>query len=238
MSGLKILFNRWFSHKIMLIFSLVFFVGMLTAVMLLHAEPGVNDDYEDNYLMCKVCGLFPMIFGALISTIFVSAAVTGNRFMRSIPAAKCLYTKSVPVFGTILSFGWGIATNIVYAAFILISGRDICNISDMLLMSAVIGIICTIWSTLMLSSRTGVILGILCYLPCLLVMGAVHALPEKITYEGFGLPVWAAALIFCGALLLGAAAAAVIAGISYYKVNFKEQSYGQVELSYGQMCKK
>ncbi len=225
MSGLKFLASRWASHKIVLIITLVFFAGMMAAVIVFHTDPAAYDDPDADYLMCKLCGLIPMITGVMLPGIFLGAEVSGNRFIRAIPAADKLFRRDIPLFGLALNLGWGLLSNGVYAAFILISGRDSCNISDMLLLSSVIALIYTIGAGAFLSSRAGAALAFLSYLPYMAVLGK---LPEKIRFEGFGIPVWGAALIFCGAYVLGAVISAVISGACWRRGNFREPEYGGI----------
>ncbi len=228
MSGLKFLASRWASHKIVLIITLVLFAGMMAAVIVFHTDPAAYDDPDADYLMCKLCGLIPMITGVMLPGIFLSAEVSGNRFIRAIPAAEKLFRRDIPLFGLALNLGWGLLSNGVYAAFILISGRDSCNISDMLLLSSVIALIYTIGAGAFLSSRAGAALAILSYLPFLPYMAVLGKLPEKIKFEGFGIPVWGAALIFCGAYVLGTVISAVISGACWRRGNFREPEYGGI----------
>lgn len=228
MNGLKILFNRWFSHRIFMIVTLVFFAGMMAAVMIFHEAPGNYESNEADYLMCKVCALLPMALGIMISSILLAAEFVGSRFMRAIPAADKLFTLGLPVFGLIVSLGWGVITNGVYAAYILFTGGDVCNISDMLLLTAPFVLFCTIIPAFTLSSRYGAVFGMLMYFPFLFLMLWVNSLPEKVRYEGFGLPVWGSALILLAAYLIGSAVAAVISAVCYRKVNFRAAEYTQV----------
>lgn len=228
MSGLKLLASRWASHKIIIIITLVFFAGMMTAVIAFHTDPAAYDDPDGDYLMCKLCGLIPMIMGVTLPSIFLSAEVSGNRFIRAIPAADRLFRRNIPLFGLLLNLVWGLLSNGVYAAFILISGRDICNISDMLLLSSVIVLFLTIGVGVFLSSRTAAALAFFAYLLFLPYMVVLEKLPEKIKYEGFGLPLWGAALIFCGAYALGTVISAVISGACWRRGNFRELEYGGI----------
>lgn len=225
MNGLKLLFTRWFSHKVFLICALALFVGMMTAVMLFHANPGDYESNDADYLMCKVCALLPMVLGIMVLGIIMASEIVGNRFMRAIPAAHKMHTVGFPLFGLLISLGWGLATNIIYAVYILIIGGDICNISDMLLLTAPIALVCTIMPALMFSCRFGALFGMMMYFPFLFLMMIISNLPEKVKYEGFGLPVWGSALITAAAYLLGFIIGAVISTLCYRSGNFREQEY-------------
>lgn len=226
MNGLKLLFKRWFSHRIFCLITLLLFVGMMTAVMIFHEDPGNYESDEADYLMCKICALLPMVLGILIPSILMTAEIYGNRFMRAIPAADKMFTLGFPVFGLAVSLGWGVMTNLVYGLFILFSGRDICNISDMLLLTAPIALFCAIMPAFMFSSRVGSVFGMLMYFPFLFLMFWISSLSEKVKYDGFGLPVWASLLILAAAYLAGFAVGAVISMSCYRRGNFRELEYG------------
>lgn len=225
MSGLKLLFKRWVSHKVFFLCTLILFVGMMAAVMIFHENPGNYENDDADYLMCKLCALLPMVLGMLVMGILLTSEIVGNRFMRAIPAADKLFTLGFPLFGLIISLGWGLAINLTYAAFILISGGDICNISDMLMITAPFALFCTIMLPFMFSSRYGAVFGMMMYFPFLFLMWGISSLPEKMKYEGFGLPVWESALITSAAYLLGFVIGLVISVSCYRRCNFREQQY-------------
>ena len=225
MNGLKLLFKRWVSHKVFFICTLALFVGMMTAVMIFHENPGNYESDEADYLMCKICALLPMVLGIMISSILTANEVVGSRFMRAIPAADRMFRVGFPLFGLLVSLGWGLAINLTYAAFILTSGGDICNISDMLLLTAPFALFCTFLPAFMFSSRFGALAGLFMYFPFLFLVWGISSLPKSVKYDGFGLPVWQSALITAGAYLLGFALAAVISGVCYRRGDFREQEY-------------
>lgn len=226
MNGLKILFNRWFSHKIFFTATLILFVGMMTAVMIFHEDPGNYESDEADYLMCKICALLPMVLGITIPSILTANEVVGSRFMRAIPAADRMFRVGFPLFGLLISLGWGLAINLIYAAFILISGGDICNISDMLLLTAPFALFCTFIPAFMFSSRFGAVAGMFMYFLFMFLMWGISSLSEQVKYDGFGLPVWESALITLAAYAVGFAIGWVISWACYRKGNFRELEYG------------
>lgn len=226
MNGLKILFNRWFSHKIFFTATLILFVGMMTAVMIFHEDPGNYESDEADYLMCKICALLPMVLGITIPSILTANEVVGSRFMRAIPAADRMFRVGFPLFGLLISLGWGLAINLIYAAFILISGGDICNISDMLLLTAPFALFCTFIPAFMFSSRFGAVAGMFMYFLFMFLMWGISSLSEQVKYDGFGIPVWESALITLAAYAVGFAIGWVISWACYRKGNFRELEYG------------
>ena len=216
MRAMKLLFSRYIRHRVLLLCSALFFVGMLTAVMLFHADPGSPDSEQGDYLMCKMCGLFPAMFGVAVPSVFLAQETQGSRFLRAVPFAEQIYRTGIPLLCAGVTFFWTAVTDIVYSAFILISGRDIANISDMLALSAVVGLVFTIASCCGLTIRHGGYVFILYYLPFVLIMSMGRR------NDFLGLPLWGALLIFIGGSAAGLAACLAIARLAYAKGNFHE----------------
>ena len=216
MTALKLLFRRYFSHRWILLGVSVFFILMMAVVMLFHEDAG--GDAAD-YIMCKFSTLVPMMMAVLLPTIFMVQDTVGNRFMRSVPCAKSLYMHGIPLFSTFVPLGWSVLTDAVYAAFILITGRDISNISDILLLTGIFGGIFTLVSCIVMCLRFGALFFVFFYSPFIL---AVTAFDSLISENGFGLPLWESALICCGSFLAAFAAGTAFSCIAYKKGNFKE----------------
>lgn len=221
MRTMKLLFSRYIRHRASLFCSAVFFVVMLTAVMLFHADPGSPDSEPGDYLMCKMCGLFPAMFGVALPSIFLAQETQGSRFLRAVPCAEQIYRTGIPLLCAGVTFFWTAVTDIVYSAFILISGRDIANISDMLTLSAVVGFVFTIASCCGMTIRHGVYAFILYYMPFVLIMSLGRR------NDFLGLPLWAAVMICFGGFSVGLAVCLVIARLAYAKGDFHETTTTQ-----------
>lgn len=220
MRAMKLLFSRYIRHRVSLLCSAVFFVVMLTAVMLFHADPGSPDSEPGDYLICKLCGLFPAMFAVALPSIFLVQETQGSRFLRAVPCAEQIYRTGIPLLCAGVVFFWTAVTDIVYSAFILISGRDIANISDMLTLSAVVGFVFTIASCCGMTIRHGGYAFILYYMPFVFLM--------VIRRNDFlGLPLWAAVLMCFGGSAAGLAVCLVIARLAYAKGNFHETTTTQ-----------
>lgn len=216
MTGLKLLFARYFSHKRILLGVLIFFLLMMAAVILFHADPG--DDPAD-VIMCKFSALVPMMFAVILPLIFMVQDTVGNRFMRSVPCAESLYMRGIPLFSTLVPLGWGALSNAVYAAFILITGRDVGNISALLVMTGLFGGIFALAGCIVMCVRFGAAFFLLFYSPFLIVMTNVMSSTNVFEY---GLPLWASALICCGCFLVALAVGMAISALIYKKGNFRE----------------
>lgn len=224
MTALKLLFRRYLSHKWTLLGVSVFFILMMAVVMLFHEDAG--GDAAD-YIICKVSALVAMMMAVFLPTIFMVQDTVGNRFMRSVPCAKSLYMHGIPIFSTFVPLGWSVLTDAVYATFILITGRDISNVSDILMLTGIFGGIFALVSCIVMCMRLGAAFVVLFYLPFIIV---VTTFGSSTGDYGFGLPLWAAALICCGSFLAAFTAGTVIACLTYTKGNFKEIAHPQASI--------
>lgn len=228
MTGLKLLFSRYFRHRTAILVIALVFVGMLTAVMIFHADPGFSEDGDSDYLMCKICALIPTMFWDMIPIIFMAQETVGSRFMRAVPCAEKMYTVGIPLFSAIVPAVGGALTNIVYAVFILATGRDICNIADMLILTGIIAGLMAVISCTMMSFRFGGFMFVLFYLPFWVILIMSVTPGSQTAAYGFGLPLWAGALIAVGGAIAGALLGGVISSFAYRRYNFKETAYNSM----------
>lgn len=219
---MKLLMSRYTRHRIMLLVSGVVMALSLAAVMIFHADPASPDNEPGDYTMCKLFALMPMVLCADLPVMFMSQEFQGSRFMRSVPGAGRLYGKSVPVFCSLVVLAWSLVVNVPYAAFILLSGRELVNISDMLVICSAVLLLFSVITCCMLSFRGGVYFVVLFYLPVTLI-GAVFGIVDG----PIGLPLWAAVLMFAGAFAAGLAVNFIISRLAYNNINFREFSYMQ-----------
>lgn len=216
MTDLKLLFSRYFSHKRILIGVTAFFLLMMAAVMLFHEDPGGD---PADFIMCKFSALMPMMMAVCLPVIFMVQDTIGNRFMRSVPCADKLYTRGIPLFSMLVPLGWSVLSNAVYAAFILLTGRDVSNISDMLVMTALFGGIFALGGCIVMCIRFAAAFFVVFYAPFFLVMITVSSSANE---YGYGLPLWTSALICCGSFLAAFVIGLIISTIAYKKGNFRE----------------
>lgn len=114
------------------------------------------------------------------------------------PCAEELYTRGIPLFSMLVPLGWSVLSNAVYAAFILLTGRDVSNISDMLVMTALFGGIFALGGCIVMCIRFAALFFVVFYAPFFLVMITVSSSANE---YGYGLPLWTSALICCGSFL-------------------------------------
>ncbi len=222
MRGLKLLINRYTKHRIMLLVSVLLMAGMLAAVMIFHADMGAESTESGDYMLCKIMALFPVVIAADLPVIFMAYETQGSRFMRATPCAARMYSVGIPVFSALTTFAWLSLSVLAYSVFILVTGRDIANISDLLVPAAILGFVFTIVMCCLLTLKYGVAAFFVYYLPVLVVMDIFGAMDS-----GTGIPLWLAVVLYFVAFGAGLGVSALIAGLAFAKGNFKALTYGQ-----------
>ncbi len=220
MKGLKYLFKRGFCRPVLNIISLVIVVGLMVAVVLAHEPLGAED-----YIMCKVGAHLGVMMAVMFNFMFLCADVTGNRLMRSTPFSKQLRCFSVPAYCIITGGGATILINAFYAIFCVASGLDMSHLSDMLITSAPLMLCYIIMGTIALNTNYGMIFVMYIAFP---LMAIGFFIPSDVWEFGFGLPLWAGALIFVGALIVSVVGAFAIARAFYAKSDFKPMQQAAV----------
>jgi hypothetical protein len=220
--GLKLLINRYTKHRIMLLVSVLLMAGMLAAVMIFHADMGAESTESGDYMLCKIMALFPVVIAADLPVIFMAYETQGSRFMRATPCAARMYRVDIPVFSTLTTFAWLSLSVLAYSVFILVTDRDIANISDILVPAAILGFVFTIVMCCLLTLKYGVAAFFVYYLPVLVVMDIFGAMDS-----GTGIPLWLAVVLYFVAFGAGLGVSALIAGLAFAKGNFKALTYSQ-----------
>lgn len=222
MRGLKLLINRYTKHRIMLLVSVLLMAGMLAAVIIFHADMGAESTESGDYMLCKIMALFPVVIAADLPVIFMAYETQGSRFMRATPCAARMYRVDIPVFSTLTTFAWLSLEVLAYSVFILVTDRDIANISDILVPAAILGFVFTIVMCCLLTLKYGVAAFFVYYLPVLVVMDIFGAMDN-----GTGIPLWLAVVLYFVAFGAGLGVSALIAGLAFTKGNFKALTYSQ-----------
>ena len=212
MTGLKFLFRRSCSLVRMWIPALIG-ITLLVLALVFH-EPMSSEDY----LLCKMMAHTGMIFVMIFSSIFISVEINGNRLMRSAPISKQLRTFSVPMYNVVVGVGLSALVNIIYAIFVMIMGLDLCHISDMLIVSAVICVSYVILGTISMQFNWGMLVMIYAYIPMMLLLPII---PDHIWESGFGASVGVGLVVYIAAAVISAVLAFVISHIFYKKYDFK-----------------
>ena len=212
-TGLKFLFRRGFRSKVINIVCAVLTVAMFVLVVLFHEPIGAED-----YLICKTFSVFGMLMFVMLSGIFLCTDMVGNRAVYAVPMSKAMRLYSKPLYNTIVPFAIAAVSNIAYIVFVLVSGMDVCNISDALILTSVVCALVTISSTLGMNIMYGMFLMIYVYFP-VAAMGFI--IPGDVWEFGFGLPLWAAVLIYFAVIAAASGISFVIARLFWKYGNFK-----------------
>lgn len=220
--GLKLLINRYTKRRIMLLASVLLMAGILAPVMIFHADMGAESTESGDYMLCKIMAIFPVVIAADLPVIFMAYETQGSRFMRATPCAVRMYRVGIPVFSTLTTFAWLSLSVLAYSVFILVTGRDIANISDLLVPASVLGFVFTIVMCCLLTLKYGVAAFFVYYLPVLVVMNIFGAMDN-----GTGIPLWLAIVLYFVAFGAGLGVSALIAGLAFTKGNFKALTYSQ-----------
>ena len=202
--ALKYLFKMSF-RKFGLI--ICFAIGIvLLAAVLAFLEPTESKDYIARMIILWVTIMVPLGLGWQS---YVD--ISGNRAARAFPFIKSLYTTAIPLFMLIIALGSTASFSAVYSAAVLLTDGAVQRISDMLIITAA-------------ASAFGIVGGAV---SSMLRYGSFAALLSIVVYSrlslrgGFGLPLWAAVLVYAGAVAAAFALAAAINTVVYKKTGFK-----------------
>lgn len=215
-SALKFLFARGIAnHPIKWIITLGFAFVMLAAEFLWMVPQG-----EEDFLLSKMMFNYVIQLTPIIIMILLNSETAGNRAIRAFPCAKAMYTRAIPFFSGILSCGLTAVFVLLYAAGVLFMGESPVQISEMIVVSFPLMILYSLICGIAPLFRFGVL--IMIYVPLLLnVVIAFLPISKDILYNGTGLPLWAAVLIFVGGAVASVAISCVANSIIYKKANFK-----------------
>ncbi len=224
MRAMRFILNRFFRFWALLLVMLGIHIAMLAAVMIFHAD--LSGDDASDYLICKLFALIPMTFAVLLHMLFLSAQTTGCRLVRSMPMAAVLYTKAMPALLVAVTLCYALLTVIPYSVFIFVTERELCNISDMLIMTAIQCLYLNISGSVILSVNSMTTAFVAAYFLPMIFFGAAGFFIDW--GSSLGVPLWGAVLIFVGAFAVGGAVSAIICRIMYYKSDFKERTTPQI----------
>lgn len=177
------------------------------------------DKYGDDEYMTGivVCGIVPYL-ACVVAGLFFTSELSSNRLVRSCPAAKTIFTRTVcGAVGIIYAIGAAL-TIVVRAAGVIAGTGEMCALSDLLIALSASAVLAAL-IPLAIMIRSGIF--VLCYLPLVLISPVIILLTSIGAYNGgFGLPLWAAALVFVGICAAFYALARAAAVAIYKRMNF------------------
>lgn len=216
MRGLRyILHNLRHIPLSMLIVSLIG-VGVLIMPFAFHEELGSED-----YIYPKVFISVTAIYFAILTILSGCRDISQNKLIPSFPFAKELYTKSVPIFIVMSTLIANLILVGAYFIFLGSLGAESPHFSDTLVCA---GITCgaSLLCSPLLMAFSGV--GTIMYT-------YIHAIPLAAVViltgarsDGFGLPIWAGAVIFLVASIIGVVWVFAINKVMYHHRKVKQQT--------------
>ncbi len=197
-----------------------FWIGIVFSLVFAVLPFFFNEEFStEDYMFPKMFIFFPSFFMTEIGLICGCRDIAANKLVRSFPIARELYTKSVPIYITLLTLGVSAISVTAYFIFLGIIGAEAAQFADTLIIGAIF-----IASELIAS-------GFFAYIPGGGVIGVyVVALPlvlistiggNTLMRKGFGVPISTAAVIFTAAVTVSIVLMFIIARWRYQKSNIK-----------------
>lgn len=195
-------------------------VFIITLAAVIGVMPFIMNEQlgSEDYIFSKLFIFFPAYLLAVVGIINVCGTVGGNKLARSMPIAKALYTRGVPVFCIIMSAGISCVTMSAYFVFLGVKGAEAAHFSDTLICGAVMCGCLLIYTPLVADHIGGAVTSYMVLFP---VAGFVFIIGDKGKAYGLGVPVLAAAAIFVGTVAVCAAWAFFISAVKFKRTNVK-----------------
>lgn len=214
MRGLKLLFKSWYNWKAFFWIAVVLSLAGGSLPFFMHEALGSED-----YMIPKMFIFFPMVIFTELGLICGCQSICSNRLMRSVPIAKELYTRAVPTFITILTVGTSAVFVIAYFIFLGVIGAEEQHFSDTLMCGVIFFLPMLVLSPLAARVPAGGLMMVyVVVLPAIIV---ILIGGDILKTNGFGLPLWASAAMFVGALAVGIVSTYWISAVRFKKSNVK-----------------
>lgn len=214
MRGLKFLFKDLAGMRVFFWLTITITAGSMVLLFFFNEKVGSED-----YLFQKMFVSFPAMFSTELGLICGCRNLPNNKLVRSLPIAKSLYTRAVPLYIVILSLGVTALVMTVDFIYLGIIGAEECQFSDTLICAAVV-----LPPMIMVSAPAARVPGgglLDVYVVLIPVLLVIVIGGKNLTKNGFGLPIFAAMAIFAGAILAAILFAFWISAILYQKSNAK-----------------
>lgn len=214
MRGLKFLLKSWTGMPAFVWITVIMSVGGAVLPFVFHEEFG-----SDDYLMPKLFLFFPALLCTEIGVICGCRSISANKLVRSMPIAKELYSRAVPLFVVIFTVGVSAVMIAAYFIFLGIIGAESCEFADTLICGAIICFLMLAFSAPVARIPGGgvlVVYAVFVPFALMLVIGG-----DKLQSQGFGVSLGAAVIIFIAAIAAGSAFAFWISAVRYKKSNYK-----------------
>ncbi|MDE7362119.1 MAG: hypothetical protein K2N38_09325 [Oscillospiraceae bacterium] len=214
MKGLKLLFDSWKKMSFFFWFGIAFSLVLAVLPFFFNEEVTAED-----YMFPKMFIFFPSFFMTEIGLICGCRDIAGNKLVRSFPIAKELYTKSVPMYITILTLGISAVSVIAYFIFLGIIGADAAQFADTLIIGAIVIAPELIVSGFFASIPGGGLFGVYVVALPIVLISTIGG--NTVMRKGFGASVSTAAVIFAAAVTVSIVLMFIIARWRYKTSNIK-----------------
>ncbi len=182
--------------KVVLAFIILFALAAAVLPYIGHENIGSSD-----YLFPKIFVFLPSTFLMEVWLIFILRDLIGNKFVRSMPIAKKVYTRFMPASIVILFLGTSLVLLGSYFVFLGIINADISQYSDTLVIASIfIGSAMFFAPILMQTAAGGLFMIYEAAFPFTVIMLLISN-DKKIF--GFGVPLYLSAIIFLLVAILG-----------------------------------
>lgn len=197
MRGFKFMMNSWRRiPKFQFVITVLLTLASIILPFVLHEPLGDND-----YMFPKVFIFFGVVIFLCLFSIATSGDFTMNKFVRSMPIAKEMYTRSVPLF-ILICMGAQVVIMLAYFLFLGIIGAEVTQYSDTLILGAIVCGSALAFMPFAFSVSLGGLLGMYAVFAPIFI--TLFMLKKDIKLYGFNAPLPLAIGIFAAVLILGA----------------------------------
>lgn len=196
MTGLKFLLNSIRSHPILMPITVILAAASAVIPFAMN-EPLGNKEY----LFPKTAVFYPSFALTCIVMIILSVELTSNKSVRSLPIAKELYTRSLPILLITLTYGSAAPVMGVYMIYLSALGCSAAEFSDTLTVGAVFVFLTLVVNTLMEFVLLGGLYSV--YLVFLPMIGIILLFPDEIKSKGFGITLEISVGLFAVSAVVG-----------------------------------
>lgn len=194
MRSIRYIFNNIKRTHVMILIAFAIGIVVTTLPFVFHEELG-NEDY----IYPKSFLAFTAIFFTILTVTNGLRGIAQNKLVPSMPIARELYTKAVPAFISVTTAGIMAVLVGAYSLFLGIIGAETVQFADTLTIAGIaLGAFLLGSPIIIYSKMYGIILLYVSMIPL-----AITIVLTKARSIGFGIPIWAGAAIFLGAIIIG-----------------------------------
>lgn len=196
MRGIKFMMSSWMrAPKFVLVITVLLTLASIILPFVFHEPLGEND-----YMFPKTFLFLGSVIFMCLFSIATSGDFTMNKFVRSMPIAKEMYTRSVPMF-ILICMGAQLLVMEAYFLFLGIVGAEPTQYTDTLILGAIVCGSVLVFMPLAFSVQMGGLLAMYAeFAPIAIVL---FMLKKDVKLYGFNAPLPLAIGIFAAVLVLG-----------------------------------